>query len=210
MERENNTLRNDKKSPTFFDIPQKELVYRAIKLFILGSLAWDYADSVLDMAAQRKMGGHFKKVSREIRALRRDYDSLRGQDLDEHHLQIEQRCVEQFEDINKSNIRKLCYGLLNEIRRQGNLDRDDELFVEAVQMAMTVLDALLMYAEQCDKFIRTYYPAAPHSMLNDHFRRLHELLPVYVKDYCNPDSQSRFISARILLNEINKIELYGD
>lgn len=191
------------------DVPQRELAHISVKIYLVGALVWDYADTVLNIAAQMRIGGATKKLTRAIRELRKDYDYIRSKDLDKAHIEKEWELAELFESLNKEAFKKLCNGLITEIRRDTNLNKDYEVLVEAVQIALTVLDALLLYAAQCDKFIRQYYPA-PHSVLPDHFRRLAILLPEYAGDCYNHHSQARYVTARILLNEINKIELYGD
>lgn len=192
------------------DVPQSELGHMAVKIYLVGALVWDYTDTILDIAAQMRLGGAIRKLSRTIREIHKDYDYIRSKDLDSNHIKREWELAELFESINKEAFSRLCNGLIDEIRHDTNLDKDYEVLVEAVQMALTVLDALTLYATQCDKFIRTYYPGAPHSILPDHFRKLAILLPHYAGDCYNAHSQTRHITARILLNEINRIELYGD
>ena len=67
-----------------------------------------------------------------------------------------------------------------------------------------------VFAGECDAFIRKYYPEAPHSILPDHFSRLAVLLPEYAGDCYNRHSKARKLAAESLLNEINKMEFYGD
>lgn len=187
------------------DVPKEKLD----KLYLVGALVWDHTETVLDIAAQMRISS-CRKLSRTIRELRKNYDRIRSKDLDNAHIRREQELAEMFEEINKEVFTRLCNGLIMEIRHDTNLNNEYEILVESVQMAMTVLDALMLYAAQCDKFIRKYYPSAPHSILPDHFRRLAILLPEYAGDCYDRHSQTRYVTARILLNEINKIELYGD
>lgn len=204
-----NSAPTTKRRGSLDDVPQDELVYRTIKIYLIGALAWDYSETVLDMAAQMRIA-ETKKLSRTIRSIRRDYDSLRAQDLDEYHLRREWELAEHFETIVARNFAQLRNGLIDEMRYRHRLNRDNELLVESVQIAMAVLDALMLYAVQCDEFIRKYYPGAPHSILPDHFKLLAKLLPEFAGDCYDRDSMSRQITAKILLNEINAIEMYGN
>lgn len=190
------------------DVPQKELAHMTVKLYLIGALAWDYTDTVLDIASQLRIGGAIKKLSRTVRELHRDYDRMRALDLDSEHVRQEWKLAELFESINKRHFTHLCNGLLTEIRRDNSLNKEYEALVEAVQIALTMLDAMKLYARQCDAFIRKYYPEAPHSILPDHFMQLSVLLPEYAGDCYNSHSHTRELTARILLNEINRIELY--
>lgn len=192
------------------DVPQRELTYRTVKLYIVGSLVWDYALTVLDISAQMRIGGPVKKLSRAVREIHKDYERIRSLDLDEKHIRQEWQLAEMFESINRENFKRLCAGLAAELRQSTSLGKEYEMLVEAVQMAMTVLDALKMFAAECDVFIRKYYPEAPHSILPDHFRRLAVLLPEYAGDCYDRHSEARKIAAESLLDEINKMEFYGD
>lgn len=189
------------------DVPQTELAYMTVKIYFVGALAWDYTDTVLDIAAQMKIS-ETKKLSRTIRELHRNYDRLRAIDLDSEHIRQEWELAELFETINKDHISRLCNGLLTEIRHNHKLSGEYESLVEAVMIALTMLDALRLYADQCDAFIQKYYPDAPHSILPDHFTQLKCLLPEYAGDCYYSHSKARDTTARILLNEINRIELY--
>lgn len=191
------------------DVPQRELTYRTIKLYIVGALVWDYALTVLDIAAQMRITP-VKKLSRAVREIHKDYERIRSLDLDEKHIRQEWQLAETFEAINRDNFKQLCAGLVSEIRSGTSLNKEYEMLVEAVQMAMTVLDALKMFAGECDAFIRKYYPEAPHSILPDHFSRLAVLLPEYAGDCYDRHSRARKLAAESLLNEINKMEFYGD
>ena len=196
------------KPKTLDDVPAEPLSRMGVKMYIIGALVWDYADTVLNIAAQMRISAT-KKVSRAIRQLRLDYDRLRQLDLDGKHIRREWELAELFESISQQHITKLCNGLLAEIRRDHNLNKEYETLVEAVQIAMTLLDTLRLYAAQCDAFIRKYYPQAPHSILPDHFMKLAMLLPQYAGDCYDEHSQSRKLTAKILLNEINQIEING-
>lgn len=195
----------ERRRPTLDDVPQDELLHRSICLYLVGALVWDYTDTVLKLAGQMKIS-KTKRLSRAVRELRLDYDRVRAQDLDRDYIRREWELAEMFEDVNKDTFDCLCNGLLTEIRRDTALDDDNAILVEAVQIAMTMLDALRLYADQCDRFIRRHYPAASHSILPDHFRRLAILLPEYAGDCYDRYSNTRQLTARVLLDRINEIQ----
>lgn len=194
---------------SFADVPSASLARMGVKLNLLGALAWDYADTVLDLAAQMRIS-QTRPLSRAVRALRLDYDRMRARSLDTEHMRGEWRLAEQFEAICKSHFRRLALSLRNEINSLPGLDPRYVMLIEAVQMAMTLIDTMRLYAAKCDAFIRRYYPQAPHSILSDHFLSLAALLPQFAGDAYTPASPSRKASSRILLNEINAIDLYDD
>lgn len=191
-------------------IPEKDILRLSVKIFLVGALVWDYTDTVLQLAEQMRIGNGTQKISRAIKELKQDYDWMCRSHIDAEHIQQICDLSLLFERINGLNLTKLNYGLNKEIRRDTELDTDYVMLLDAVQTALTVLDALKLYATQRDAEIRKYYPHAPHSCLPDHFRKLGQLLPLFVGDHYDPDSESRRITARILLNEINIIELYDE
>lgn len=199
----------ERRRPTLDDVPQDELLHRSVCLYLIGALVWDYTDTVLKLVAQMRVDS-LKRLSRSVRELRLDYDRVRSQDLDTAYIRREWELAEMFEDVNKDTFDSLCNGLLIEIRRDTALDDDNVILVEAVQIAMTMLDALRLYADRCDRFIRRYYPTASHSILPDHFRRLAILLPEYAGDCYDRYSNSRQLTARILLNRINEIKPFDE
>lgn len=196
------------KAKSFYDIPKDILSKKAVKMYIIGALVWDYAETVIDIAAQMKLGGETKRLSRAIRVLQRDYKQIRAAHLDNNSLKREWELAELFESLNSDEFKRLCHGLCAEIHRDTELNRDYAGLVEAVQMALTLLDTLFLYAAQCDSYILEYYPQAPHSILPDHFRKLRILLPEFAGDCYDNNSQTRSLTAKILLNKINEIELY--
>lgn len=191
-------------------IPEKDILRLSVKIFLVGALVWDYTDTVLQLAAQMRIGNGTQKVSRAIKELKQDYDWMCRSHIDAEHAQRICDLSLLFERINEMNLTKLNWGLNKEIRRDTELHDDYVMLLDAVQTALTVLDALKLYAAQRDAEIRKYHPYAPHSCLPDHFRKLGHLLPLFAGDHYDPDSESRRITARILLNEINIIELYDE
>lgn len=193
------------------NIPGKFFRRMSIKIFIIGALVWDYTETVLDIAAQMRIDHGIRKVSRAIRETRRDYDQMCRRHIDLEHMERICDLSLLFERINKERLTKLNYGLINEIHKHDcELDRDYIMLLDAVLTALTVLDALQLFAAECDEKIAKVYPHAPHSCLPDHFQRLAVLLPQYAGDHYFVDSESRRITAKALLNEINTIELYDD
>lgn len=190
------------------DVPQVPLLHMSVKMYLIGALVWDYADTVCDIAISMRRH-ETKRLCRAVRELRLDYDRTRALDLDDDHVEREWRLAELFESINRDNFAKLCAGLRTEIRRDTRLDAENVMLVEAVQMTMTLIDALRLFAAECDGFIRRYYPQSPHSILPDHFTRLAVLIPEFAGDCYDAASHSRRVTAGILLKEINQIELYG-
>lgn len=186
------------------DLPQKPLARMAVIIFMLGSLAWDYADTCCNIAASMKIDP-LKKLSRAVRQLRREYDSFRSPLMRGESIAEESRLALMFEEICEEHFVRLNYGVDSE-KKISRLNTDHKMLVNAVQMAMTVLDTMKLYAAECDKWIRSQ-GFDGHSILADHFVRLAILLPQFAGDCYNPASEARRLTARILLKEIKQIDI---
>lgn len=190
------------------DIPQRPLARMAAKLYFLGALAWDYADTVCNVAASLHIK-ETKPLSRAVRELNRDYDRFRNRFLNGNDLEAETRLAILFEDVCQKHFTKLNYGVASDKSVNG-LSRDYEMLVKAVQMAMTVIDTMKLYAAECDDWIRKQGVTDRHSILSDHFLRLAILLPQFAGDCYNPNSEARKITAKILNKELHLIDIHDD
>lgn len=193
---------------TIEDLPQKPLLRMMAKICIVGSLAWDYAETVRTLAAQMRLPDTIK-LSRAMRELHADFDRFRQTSLSAADVRKETNLGLLFEQICEEHLSKFSYGFNSE-KEIAMLSDDFRMLVKAVQMAMTVIDAMKLYAADCDRWITENGVFAAHSVLPDHFRRLALLLPGFAGDCYNPDSESRRITARILYNEIKRIDIYDE
>lgn len=191
---------------TIKDVPQEDLFKMSALLFVIGRLVWDYADTVLDLASQMKLGGETKKISRTIREIRRRWEIFRQKDFDSAHDRKEFDLAMIFEDLTREHLNKLCNAIRVEVSKKYDLNDEQIMLIQAVMETLTVFDAMKMYAGQCDRFIKAYYPTAPHSIIPDEFPQMIRLVPRFIDEYYY-NSQARSLTARILLNEINSIDV---
>ncbi len=184
---------------------QKKLARMAVKIYLLGSLAWDYADTVCNIAASMRLS-QTKKVSRAIRELKHDYDRFRSRSLSNADVDKETELGLLFESLCQNHFNKLVYGL--SVDAVPDLNEDYKMLIKAVYMALTIIDTMILFAKECDDWIQSQGVNA-HSILADHFHRLSSLLPLFAGD-CYGKSDSRELTSRILLKEIKRIEIYDD
>lgn len=192
---------------TIEDLPQQPLLRMMAKICIVGSLAWDYAETVRTVAAQMRLP-ETKKLSRAVRVLHEDFDRFRQPSLRAKDVRKETELGLLFEQLCEDHLSKLSYGLNSE-KEMAFLSDDYRMLVKAVHMAMTVIDALKLYVAECDKWIADNGVCA-NSMLPTHFSRLAILLPEFAGDHYSKDSESRKITARILFNEIHNMDIYDE
>lgn len=179
-----------------------------VKMLLLGTLAWDYTDTVLKIAAQMQIQ-ETKKVSRAIKEIKREYDQFISPMLHGDDTRFLSGLSVLFEDVNAKAFKRLCDGLAVEIGSKVTPSDEEMYLLKAVQMVMTVLDAMNLYDADCRAWMEA--EGVPnHTVIPSHFARLAILIPQYAGNCYDPKSESRRITAKILYNETKLIELYGD
>ncbi len=185
-------------------VPNRLLNRMAIKIYMVGTLAWDYADTVLDLVRQARMA-ETKKNSRELRAVRERYLRFRekhgGDSLAE-----EERLGLMFEKLNQERLGRLYKHLAIEIRYTTALDETWRTICAAAITALTVLDAIKLYAAHCDRKIDSYGAPREHSILQDEFVDLGRALCGFLRGRCNADLVTRRKVAEELYREILTID----
>jgi hypothetical protein len=191
---------------TLDDAPQLELRIKSIKLYLLQDLLWDYAQTVLDQAAEMKISAT-KRASLAIKKLKIEYERRQYADLDGEHRKEVWNLTELFETINEANLKALRDELRKEIETN-QLDAENAMLVKSVQIAMAVYDAMTLYCKEFDEYLLPYCQTTPHSTMCDECRILGELLPLYAGDCYDKFSQARKTAAQTLFTELKQIELY--
>lgn len=189
---------------TVLDLPSSIIGPMAIRLYVLGALAWDYADTVLNIMAVLRPEGT-KALCRTVRQLKADHDRFRQYSVDTVHVEREKQLAIEFEEMSAPLFKRLNDSLTAEIKEL-DLVPDHALLVLAVQTALTVLDAMMIYAADCDKWLRAQ-GVDGHSILDDRFRKLANLLPHFAGDCYRPRSQSQKEAAHDIVRSIRSVEL---
>lgn len=194
------------KSKTVLDLPEDLLKNRMVLLCLTGSLAWDYAFTVLDLAAQMNLR-ELRKVSRSIRQLKEEYDAVLLHNLNRSNIDSLTSLGLYFEKVCRKSLSELATALHGE--KEISECRDDYRYlVVAVQMAMTVIDAMRLYAADFNSFLHSQ-GVHGKSVEIAQLGKLAILLPQYAGDAYNPQSPSRKEAAKILYNELKLYEHNG-
>lgn len=192
---------------TVDDIPVRPLAQRAVKLYLVGNLAWDYTDTVLNIASSLRRDST-RALSRSVRQLRLDYDRTRQYLIDPAHEAKETELALLFEVASVPVLDELNRSLVAELAPL-RLDTDNAMLVRSVQMALTLIDVMKRYASVCDAWIKSF-GVHGHSILDDRFRRLALLLPHFAGDCYNPASPARSKAADLLYTSLLDIEIQHD
>lgn len=194
------------RSKTLADLPQHILCRMSVKLYLLSSLTWDYVDTVLEIASGMKIA-ETRRLSREVKALRQEHDRLYSI-LDVNHEGEISRLGELFETVCREHLNRMYLSFRNEILAIAEPSADYMLFLQAIQAAMTMVDALYLYGVHFDSYLRDNGVIAPR-VLSSIFDRLAILLPAFAVECFDftTASPARKLTALILANELIKIEI---
>ena len=188
-------------------VPDNLLTEWSFKLFALMNLTWDYVDTICDLCISMKLQPT-KPLVRTIRALRREYDRFRQRSVDseternetDHGLRFEERFGEDF--------RRLTNGIEIEVNKL-DLTHDHRLLVIAVQQALTLMDAVKIYARWCDREIAGFGVwVCDCCMVQTEFLKLYPLIPQFAGDCYQPGINARKLTASILVNRLKEMPLY--
>ena len=194
------------KEKTVLDLPEETVKNRMVLLCLAGSLAWDYAFTVLDLAAQMKLS-ELRKLSRTIRQLKDQYDIVLQHGLNRANIESLTQLGLQYENVCQKSFSKLAESLHKE--KEIKVCRADYRYlVVAVQMAMAILDAIKMFAANFDSYLRSQGVNGKTVEIAQ-LSKLAELLPLFAGDAYNPASPSRKKTAEILFNELKLYEING-
>ena len=188
-------------------VPQDVLLHWAANLYTLMNMGWDYVETVLDVVIQMRLS-ETKPLVRRVRELKREYDRFRSRAIDSRAERNERECAEAFEDFVQKHLSRLFNALEFETMRQ-DIRKDYATLVIATQQAMTILDAVSMYARRCDREIRERYrvDVPDRCMVQGEFLALYGLVPQFAGDCYDKDLPARKLTAGILINELLKTDI---
>ena len=188
------------------EMPEDKMIQWAWKLYTLMNLSWGYIDTILDLCVQMRLKDT-RPLVRVIRDLRRSYDRFRARSIDSDHVAKETHNAEVFEEQFSSDFDRLFNGLYNEVSRL-DLKPDHRSLVIATQQALTLMDAVKVFARMCDKEIKAHgIWTCDCSLLQDEFQQLYPLIPQFAGDCYRPDLRVRQTTARILANRLASIHI---
>lgn len=195
-----------KREKTIDDVPEELLSNWSMKLFALMNLSWSYIDTICDLCISMRLEPT-KKLVRTIRSLRREYDRFRWPLTGSKFESEETRWAEEVENIFNTDFAKLYYCLSSEAGKSG-LTEDYKALVVAVQQALTLMDAVKIFARWCDKQIASFGVwVCDCCMVQTEFLKLYPLIPLFAGDHYKPNLPARTLTAQIIANKLNqKIE----
>ena len=191
---------------TIESVPGDLLTEWSYKLFGLMNLAWDYVDTVCDLCIGMKLV-HAKKLVRQIRELKREYDKFRHGIISSKMENNEVDHGLAIEDILKDDFYKMYNAIEMEVNKQ-RLTKDNKTLVIAVHQAMALIDAAKSYARWCDKRIAEFDVwVCDYCMIQKEFLMLDSIIPKTIGMLYIPNMPSRKLASSIIANKIKGIGL---
>ena len=187
-------------------VPDDLLVEWSFKLFALMNLTWDYIDTICDICIAQKIGPT-KPLVRAVRSCKTEYDRFRWQvmsrkmeeDEAEHGLRFEERYGDDF--------RRLLFGIELEVNKHDLVPAHRTLVI-AVQQALTLMDAVKVYARRCDSRIASFGAwVCDCCMVHTEFMKLYDIIPQFAGDCYDPCIEARKLTAGILANRLEETAL---
>lgn len=161
---------------------REELFRLAYVPFVIAQLVWDYADSILNMAALLRIS-ETKKLCRTVRMLRREYDRLRAHHIDAAHEASEVSNMYVFEDGVADITKQLLLNLRINLRREyPELEDDYMSYLIAIYQCDITLKSLLLYTRRQTEIIKKKINGDVGHILPEPVYQLNRLVIEFVGD----------------------------
>lgn len=174
---------------------------------VLENLAWQYIETVRRLCIQMKTRPT-KRLVAAMKSIKHDYDILRQSFVDDEGVMEETVLAEKFEEFCDEDFRKLFYGLENEVGKLG-LSPDYKSLIVAVQQALTVIEAALVYSMKCNRILKLEYDFHTDDdfLIRKPLLRAYALMPQFAGDCYQPNIEARRLTASIIANRVESIVL---
>lgn len=161
----------------------RETLFRVAYVpFVIAELAWDYADTVILLAADLRLY-KARPLARKIRALRLEYDRWRAPLIDGAHHRSELDNMTVYEDGVADTAALFVTALRADLRAQyPDLDPEHINLLVAVYQCTTLLRGLFTYAERLRDKLTRILRRRIADILPSHIRALETLVAAYVGD----------------------------
>lgn len=197
-----------KRKKTIEAVPDEVLVDMSTRLFALMNLTWDYVDTILDLCINLRIT-ETKPLVRIIRNLKREYDKFRWPSMCASHEKDEENLGLEIEEKLSLDFDRLFNGVEHEVNKL-DLTKDHKALVIATQQTLTLMDAVKIFARRCDKKIASYDVwICDCCMVQTEFMKLYPLIPQFAGDCYQPNLSARKLSAGIIANKLQNLELEG-
>lgn len=176
------------------------------KLYLLANLSWGYVETVCGMCIEMRLE-ETKKLVREIRNLKREYDRFRAPTMGDIETRQEEEMGVWFEELFLNDFNTLYNQIDMESGRTFH-DRQQRMYVVSIHQALTLIEAVKKFALYGDEKIKQHGAwTCPYCMLQKEYLLMHDVLKKFPSAKDERFKPLRERSASILVNRLHQIEV---
>lgn len=197
--------KREAKNPLADKITNEQFFRNFYLPYLVINVFFDHVDTVLLLAAQMRIEP-LKKVCRQIKAYRADYEYLQKRCMDWKSRQVEMEHTEFFIDIFGKEL-STEYNLVKwQVSKQRKmLNEEWRLFIASVYMAMLIYEGLREFCKDVDKFIDGLKGGVNHSIIPDMIPATYNLLKVCLGDCDILEDNDLKASRKRIVNMIESV-----
>lgn len=180
-----------------------ETFFRYVYLpYLLVQVIWDYADSVLNLAAQMRIQ-EVKRLGYVIRELSSEYEYRRRQHMSRGQLANQERNMIFFQEESSKEIEQILSqigGLLRE--RLPEINSEWRIFYSTVYLTEVLISTFKAYARFSAIKLKEKYGNVPGSLIPPQVAKLGSLIPQYLGEKANVLTAEELIPMGLPLADI--------
>lgn len=151
--------------------------------FVIAEIAWDYADTMLDLAAMMRLH-ETKKLCRAIKDLRIEYNRKRFEVIDDNWRKSETENMIMFQETLSHEYFGKIYGTFkdNLMQTYPELETNSVMLIASVYCCKTVIAGLMRYCQAQEKVVSSILGYEINSIMPKQVSRLDTLVSVFIGD----------------------------
>lgn len=151
--------------------------------FVIAEIAWDYADTILDIAAMMRLH-ETKKLCRAIKDLRIEYNRKRFEVIDDNWRKSETENMIMFQETLSKEYFGKIYGTFKDklMQTYPELETNSVMLIASVYCCKTVIAGLMRYCQAQEKVVASILGYEINSIMPKQVNRLNTLVSEFVGD----------------------------
>lgn len=176
------------------------------KLYLLANLSWGYVDTVCGLCIEMRLE-ETKKLVREIRNLKREYDRFRAPTMGDLETRQEEEMGVWFEESFLNDFNTL-YNQMDIESGRALPNRQQKMYVVSLHQALTLIEAVKKFALYGDERLKEHGVwTCPYCILQNEYLLMHDVLKKFPSAKDERFKPLRERSASILVNRLHQIEV---
>lgn len=151
--------------------------------FVIAEIAWDYADTILDIAVMMRLH-ETKKLCRAIKDLRIEYNRKRFEVIDDNWRKSETENMIMFQETLSHEYFSKIYGTFKDelMQTYPELETNSVMLIASVYCCKTVIAGMMRYCQAQEKIVASILGHEINSIMPKQMNRLNTLVSEFVGD----------------------------